>query len=98
MRRKVRESLRVEWQPLLGPKDDVREDQAHETEEQHRDSVLLPILFLLRINAKQAIRQLLKRLDKPVKKCLAVWIKRSYQISAEIFRDEYQDDDEEAKL
>ena len=94
MRRQRAEILRIERQKILQPQNRVGEQQAHEAENQHREGVLFPALFLRRIHAENPVGEFFQRAHHRVEPGAAVGIEHAAEIKAERLGDE----DERAEI
>ena len=80
--------MRIERQHILQPENPIGEQHRDETENQHRDRVLFPIVLLLGIDAQHFVSQTLDRLEDGIEKGLAARVENTSQVKAERLRDE----------
>ena len=90
MLRQRAEFLRIERQKLLQPQNGVGEQAAHEAENQHRERVLFPVVFLRRVHAQHAVGQFFQRAQNRVEPGAAVGVEHAIDIQTERFGDEHE--------
>ncbi len=90
MLRQRAELLRIERQKLLQPQNRVGEQAAHEAEQQHRERVLLPVVFLRRVHAQHAVSQFFQRAQDRVEPGAAVGVEHAVDIQAERLGDQHE--------
>ena len=91
-------TLRIQREQMLQPQDRVSEQTAHQTEQQHGQGVLFPILLALRLHPHQAIGEPLQRSQHGVEPGSAVGIEHPQEIKPHRFGDRRKRDDEESEL
>ena len=74
--------LRIQGQKILQAQDRVGEQAAHETEEQHRQCVLLPIVLFAGVNTHRAIGEPLDWSQHRIEPRFAIWVENVHQIEA----------------
>src|SRR5207302_3998870 len=92
------DSLRVERQQVLEAQDRVGEQEAHQTEDQHRHRVLFPILLLVGVNPHQTISQSLQGTQHRIKPSSAISLEHLHEIKPHLLRDCCERDDVEEEL
>ena len=92
------QALGIERQQVLHPQDDVGEEATHQAEEQHGNSVLLPILLLVRLRAHHAIGDSLQGFEDRVEPGPAFRIQDLHEVQAHRFRNQGEGRHKQHKL
>ena len=90
MLRQRAEFLRIQRQILLQAQNRVGEKAARQAEDQHREGVLLPALFLRRVHAQHAIGQSFQRAQHRVEPGAAVGVQHPVEVQTERLGDEHE--------
>jgi hypothetical protein len=85
-------------QERLQTEDEIGEKQAYRTEQQHRERVMLPILFCPGIDTGKLINQILNGFEDGIEEGSAVCVEHLAKINAQGLGNRQQDADKERKL
>ena len=92
------EALRIERQQVLQAQNCVGKNATDQTEKQHGERVLFPIVLLVGAHSHQAIREPLQRTEHRVEPGFAVRIEHAQEIKPHWFRNHHKCDNVEREL